>query len=365
MKLRYRVLLVILMLCLLLFAYAVSPLTPRSRQYYKGPVSDHFDGERFFNPEGEFGTGGAQKDGLSDFLRIALGREHSRPWPASLPVYRSVPPKRVEGGAMRVTWIGHATTLVQTQGLNILIDPVWAMRDSPFQFVGPRRVRMPGVQIEDLPPIDIILISHNHYDHMDIGALRFLATRDHPLIVTGLGNDTLLAQYGLKAVAGDWGRRIVIRPGIAIVLTRAHHWSARWIDDRDRSLWVGFRVTLPGGDLYYSGDTGPGDMRWAAEAKGAAPIRLAILPIAPYKIDAPQTGNHIDPAMAVSVFRKIGAAYALGVHWGTFELGSEGPDDPPKRLHSALLAAKIASERFRALSVGGSWAIPTLHGITK
>ncbi len=277
-----------------------------------------------------------------------------------MPVEQSVPPRRIEGDAMHVTWIGHSTVLIQTQGLNILLDPVWAWRDSPVQLVGPRRVRKPGVRLAKLPPIDVILISHNHYDHLDIGTLKFLQHRDHATIIAGLGNDTLLAKHGLRAIAGDWGSRIPLRPGIDVILTRAHHWSAHWIDDIDRSLWTGFRITLPGGDLYYAGDTGPGDMSWAAEAKGSAPIRFAILPIGPYKAEGPQTGNHIDPEQAVTAFGTLGATYALGVHWGTFELGTEPIDGPPARLATALAAGRIDPTRFRTIDVGASWDIPPL-----
>ncbi|MCI4588923.1 MBL fold metallo-hydrolase [Sphingobium sp. BYY-5] len=334
--------------------------TPRSREYYRGPVSSHFDGERFFNPDGESGTGGAQHDGRKNFLEIALGKAGHHDWPKSVPVHQTVPPRHVQGDDLRVTWIGHATSLIQTQGVNILIDPVWAWRDSPVQLVGPRRVREPGVKLEDLPPIDAILISHNHYDHLDIDALKFLVRRDKARIITGLGNDKLLSYHGLEAWAGDWGSVAPLKPGIDIILTRAHHWSAHWIDDRDRSLWVGFRITLPGGDIYYAGDTGPGDMQWAPEAKGASPVRLALLPIGPYKMTGPQTGNHILPEEAVAAFGQLNAAYALGVHWGTFELGGEPIDDPPLRLRAAMEARHLDPFRFRTLDAGESWMVPAL-----
>ncbi len=335
--------------------------TPQSRVYYRGPETAHYKDQRFFNPDGESGTGGPRNYHASEFVRIATGRTHKPFWP-KVPVRQTVPPKRIEGTAMRVTWIGHATTLLQTQGLNILIDPVWAWRDSPVQFAGPRRVRAPGVRLRDLPPIDLILISHNHYDHLDMHALGMLARRDHPMILTGLGNDRLIAEHHIQAQAGDWGASFPVRPGITVTLTRAHHWSARWIDDIDRALWVGFRITMPGGDIYYAGDTGPGDMRWATEAKaaGTAPIRFALLPIAPYHITGRQTGNHIMPEQAVTAFQQLGAAYALGVHWGTFELGTEPIDDPPQRLQSTLVAQNIDPARFRTLDTGQGWMIPEL-----
>ncbi|MDQ8757091.1 MBL fold metallo-hydrolase [Sphingosinicella sp. LHD-64] len=334
--------------------------TPASRIYYTGAASDHFNGETFFNPDGEQGSGGAQRASRAHFMAIATGKAGHHNWSRAVPVRASVPPRRIEGDRMLVTWIGHATALVQTQGLNILLDPVWAHRDSPVQFAGPRRVRAPGVRIEDLPPIDLVLISHNHYDHLDIGALRHLAARDRPMIVAGLGNDALLARHGLQVTARDWGERVTLRPGVDIILERAHHWSAHWTDDHDRALWAGFTVTLPGGNLYFAGDTGPGDMRWPAEAARSGPVRLAVLPIGPYQVNNPSTGSHIGPDEAVAAFRQLGAAYALGVHWGTFELTDEPIDGPPTRLREELRRLGLDPGRFRTVEAGESWEIPRM-----
>lgn len=323
-------------------------------------VRSHFDGERFFNPDGEFGTGGSQNKTWSGLFRLAFGATSEQPWPQAVPIQRSVPPARVEGEALRVTWIGHATVLLQTEGLNILTDPVWAERPSPIPFLGPRRVRAPGVRLHDLPKIDVVLISHNHYDHLDLVTLQFLATRDRPLIVTGLGNDRLLASEGIQALGRDWGDRVPVKPGVDIVLTRAHHWSGRGLRDKNQTLWTGFRLQLPGGDVYYAGDTGGGDMRWPSEGRGTAAIRLALLPLGPYQIDEPASGNHIDPDEAVAAFQQLDAAYGLGVHWGTFRQGAAAIDDPPRRLASALAASHIEAARFRTLEAGQSWNVPRL-----
>jgi L-ascorbate metabolism protein UlaG (beta-lactamase superfamily) len=326
--------------------------------YYRGAVTDHFDGEHFFNPDGEQGTGGSQRDGKKRFVSIAVGKDGHHTWPAHVPVKQSVPPARVQADAMRVTWVGHATTLVQTQGLNILFDPVWAERDSPVQVAGPKRVRQPGVALRDLPKIDLILLSHNHYDHMDVAALKWIDKRDRPRIVVPLGNETILKDHGLHAEPQDWSGRVAVRPGIDLILTRAHHWSARWTNDHDRALWSGFVLTLPGGNLYYAGDTGAGDMKWAAAARAYGPIRFAILPIGPYHVDAPDSGNHIGPEQAVTAFQQSEAAFALGVHWGTFELSDEPIDGPPTLLQQYLGAEHIAPERFRTLEAGGFWDVP-------
>ena len=324
--------------------------------FYHGPRSDHFDGTHFHNPDGEQGTGGAQREGFWQYLRRAAHERHK--WPTSVPVTPSTPPARVEGQAMLVTWIGHATVLVQTEGLNILTDPVWARRASPVKWAGVQRVRQPGVRLADLPHIDLILLSHDHYDHMDRHALKALWRHDRPLIVTGLGNDVRLADLGIPSQARDWGGVVHVRPGIDVILDRAHHWSARSETDKDRTLWTAFTVTLPGGDLYYAGDTGPGDMRWATEAAAHGPVRFAILPIGAIHKNGVVTGNHIGPAQAADAFEQLHAGWALGVHWGTFELTDEPIDLPPTLLREALAARHIAPDRFRTTEAGAQWVVP-------
>jgi len=352
-----RILLALLVAALL----APSVLPPfLDRIYYRGPVSDHFNGARFFNPDGEQGTGGGQRNRA--LLTFILGEDRVK-WPDHVPVTPSRPPARVAGEAMRVTWIGHSTVLVQTQGLNILTDPIWSERASPFSFIGPKRVRAPGVRFDDLPRIDLVLLSHNHYDHLDLATLERLWRRDRPLIVTGLGNDTLLGWHDIPAKALDWGQVLAIRPGIAVKSERVHHWTSRWMVDRNRALWTGFAVTLPsGGNLYFAGDSGEGDGSWAVVAARDGPYRFALIPIGAYRPRGLMSGNHIDPAEAVAAFEKLGVQDALGIHWGTFQLSHEGVDEPPADLRTALHAARIDSARFRTLEAGQSWDIPPLTG---
>ena len=142
-----------------------------------------------------------------------------------------------------------------------------------------------------------------------------------------------------------------------LLVERAHHWSQYDPGDRDTTLWAGFTVTLPGGNLYFAGDTGPGDMRWATEARRAGPVRLAILPIGAYHFAGHETDNHIGPDQAVTAFEQLGAAYAIGVHWGTFELTSEGINEPPEHLRAALAREHIAADRFRTPEAGEAWVI--------
>ena len=335
------------------------------RIYYEGPRSGHFDGERFFNP----GPAPEVPHGSpAGFLNRVLGARSERAvWPAKVPVRQSVPPARVPGDEMLVTWIGHATVLVQTQGLNILTDPIWSQRASPFAFVGPKRVRAPGVRFVDLPKIDLVLVSHNHYDHMDLPTLKRLWERDHPTIVTSLGNATILKGEGIGAVELDWGGGYSVAPlcppetpcgEIDVTVERNHHWGSRWGTDRNRALWSAFTVRLPGGNLFFAGDTGWGDGSWPVEAAKRGPIRLAILPVGAYEPRDVMQANHLDPDEAVRVFEKLKPRMALGMHWGTFQLTFEAIDDPPSRLAAALRARGIAPGRFVATEVGRSFKVP-------
>jgi L-ascorbate metabolism protein UlaG (beta-lactamase superfamily) len=325
------------------------------RIYYRGPASDHFDGERFFNP----GVPPPPRRSAAGFFRRWAGATDRAIWPERVAVTPTVPPRRVDGSEMRVTWVGHATVLVQTQGLNILTDPVWSDRTSPVSFLGPKRVRAPGVRFDDLPRIDLILVSHNHYDHMDVATLRRLWRRDRPVIVTSLGNDVLLRSHGVEAVARDWGGSVPVGPA-QVVVERVHHWSTRWGTDRNRALWSGFTVRLPGGNIFFAGDTGWGDGSWPREAALSGPFRLAILPIGAYEPRDVMRGSHVDPEESVRIFETLDPMMALGMHWGTVQLTFEPIGEPPRRLAALRRARGIADGRFVATEVGRTFSVPPL-----
>ena len=312
------------------------------RIYYRGPASGHFDGARFFNPDGDADTKQIQPQGsgggrASFFWKYFTGSDDRPEWPKSVAVNRVKPPARVEGERLVVTWNGHASVLVQTQGLNILTDPVWAETAGPLG-AGPRRVAEPGIAFDALPKIDLVLVSHNHYDHLDKVTLQRLWQRDRPRIVTSLGNDSVIGQTGAAATALDWGQRVAIKPGVAVTVTRNNHWGSRWFTDRNRALWSSFVMTLPGGNVFFAGDTGMGDGQWPVEAAALGPIRLALIPIGAFRfVDGQmESGSHIGPVDAVEVYRRLGAAHAIPIHWGTFRLSFEGYDTPPKLLAVAM-----------------------------
>jgi L-ascorbate metabolism protein UlaG (beta-lactamase superfamily) len=355
--------LLFLVIALCLAPSLVMPFLDRT--YYQGAPSDHYDGERFFNPgpADEVAHGGPARF----FSRWFSANEERAAWPKQVPVTPTVPPRRVAGNDMVVTWIGHATVLVQVNGLNILTDPVWSETVSPFPPVGPERVRAPGVRFEDLPKIDLVLISHNHYDHMDLNTLKALWDRDRPAIVTSLGNDTLLRNKGIEAQAFDWGGSARSNGNCSsgggcvpwqVTVLRNHHWGSRWGADRNRALWSAFAVNTEGGNIFFAGDTGWGDGTWADEAAKYGPYRLALIPIGAYEPRDVMKGNHINPDEAVALFGKLKPTAALGIHWGTFQLTFEGIDDPPKRLGALRKARGIAPEAFRATEAGQSFRVP-------
>jgi L-ascorbate metabolism protein UlaG (beta-lactamase superfamily) len=323
--------------------------------YYNGPVSDHFDGTVFFNP------GGEEPRGFADLLRWQFGESRAS-WPAQFPspFAGNVPDASVSGDEMRVTMIGHATMLIQVAGTNILTDPVFSDRASPFGFVGPRRVNAPGVAFEDLPQIDLVLLSHNHYDHLDVTSLQRLRSVHNPLVVTPLGNDKIVQNDvpTMRVAAHDWGETVRFRD-ITIHLEPAHHWSARGMRDRRMALWASFAVETPGGKFYHVGDTGfHGGINYRDAAAKHGGFRLAILPVGAYDPRWFMAAQHQDPDEAVQGMQLVNADFAAGHHWGTFQLTNETIEEPRDLLRSALADRGVAGDRFRAMQPGEVWNIP-------
>ncbi|MGZ8999382.1 MAG: MBL fold metallo-hydrolase, partial [Allosphingosinicella sp.] len=198
--------------------------------------------------------------------------------------------------------------------------------------------------------------------------LKRLWERDRPRIVTSLGNDTILKWAGVRSHRGDWGEKISIfgacppnancAPKTQVRIERVHHWSSRWGTDRNRALWSGFTILLPGGNIFFAGDTGWGDGSWADEAARNGPIRLAILPIGAYEPSEIMRPNHVDPEESVALFERLRPTMALGMHWGTFQLTFEPSGDPPRRLAAALRAKGVDPRRFVATEVGRTFSVP-------
>jgi L-ascorbate metabolism protein UlaG (beta-lactamase superfamily) len=321
------------------------------------PISDHFDGALFFNPEPTIRRTKGRKFGLLSILRARWKRDSSTwaTWPAHIEnIFYPPPGGDIQAGDAGVTFIGHSTFLIRLRGLNILTDPVFSKRCSPVSFAGPSRVRAPGVRLEDLPRIDLLLLSHNHYDHCDLASLRKLRKRFPAMaIVTSLGNAEYLAKKRIKnAIELDWWQATDIS-GAKITATPARHFAARSLSDRNKTLWAGFMVEHEGGGekIYFAGDTGYTKFFKEISLRLGAPD-LALLPIGAYEPRWFMGPVHMNPADAVQAFQDLRATRAIGMHFGTFQLTAEPIDAPEKALEAAKAEANLPADSFITLDCG-------------
>lgn len=310
------------------------------------PVSDHCNGSRFFNTH-------HPERPLTQVFTWLRTRKPAR-WPGWVdnevfplpPVCHSTQVRD-----WRVTFVNHATVLLQLGPYNLLTDPVWAARVSPFRTLGPRRVRAAGVALKDLPKIDVVLLSHNHYDHLDLATLKFLAKRDNPLVVTGLGNAPLLAENGIRHVSElDWWEHVAFKD-LRIHFTPAQHFSGRGVRDRDMTLWGGLWVETEAGSLFFAGDTGYGPHFRAIRERLGVP-RLALLPIGAYEPYWFMGPVHMNPDDAVRAHRDLDADLSLSIHFNTFQLTDEPIDRPVHDLGRALDKYGVDHSRFIVLKEG-------------
>ena len=276
-------------------------------------------------------------------------------WPSTIPV-EPRRPANIGPDDVAVTFVGHATFLVQVGATSLLTDPVWAGRASPVSFAGPRRVRAPGVRFDDLPPISLVLLSHNHYDHCDLGTLRALGRRFQPRLVAPIGNGRLLRSAGIREVEElDWWQRASTAP-LPVTLTPAQHFSARGPFDRNRALWGGFLIEARGRRILCAGDSGYGP-HFREIAARLSPIDLALLPIGAYEPRWFMKDIHMNPAEAVQAHLDLGARRSLAMHYGTFQLTPEGVDEPVRELTKALQERGVPMEQFRPAEAGESIAV--------
>jgi L-ascorbate metabolism protein UlaG (beta-lactamase superfamily) len=306
--------------------------------------SDHFDGRRFVNPTGTAGQP------FSAVPRLLL--EPRTPWPVRVDEPPQRPPE-LDRAAAAVTFIGHSTFLIQTAAGNILTDPMYSRRAGPLNVLGPRRVRQPAVPFDDLPTISIVLLSHNHYDHCDLSTLGMLAERFDPVVVTPVGNGALVRSSGIRRVEElDWWQEAKTS-ALPIALTPAQHFSARGPLDRNRALWGGFRLVAGGLRIFFAGDTAYAPF-FRDVRQRLGPIDLALLPIGAYEPRWFMQPVHMNPAEAVQAHLDLEASESVGMHFGTFQLTTEGIDEPLRALEDACRAKSIPPSRFRTLRFGES-----------
>lgn len=332
-------------------------LTACASIYYEGPESDHFDGVRFFLP------GNENPRDFGDFWEWQRNRDQG-PWPEWVDnTDADAPPERVEGSKLRVSFIGHATVFIQTQGLNILTDPTWSERASPFGFAGPKRVNAPGVDFEDLPPIDAVIISHNHYDHMDLETLKRLAAHSNPRVIVPLGNAKTIRGYNrdIQVEEYDWDEAAIINDDVTIHHEPIQHWSARGVRDRDKALWTAHVIRTPGGDIYFAGDTGYGAQYFQGTAQKFGPPRLAILPIGAYLPEWFMAWPHMSPRDALRAHADLGATFSLAHHFNTFPLADDGYNVALDEFKKQREDAGVGEDIFRALAPGQVWWVPEVE----
>ena len=308
---------------------------------YHGPHSDHFDGKQFFNP-----GAGAGKSWV-DVLRWWSTRRR-KPWPGWRDL-RSAPqlPAAVTAGEGALTLINHMTFLVQLPELTLLTDPVYSQRPSPVTFIGPQRAHAPGIPFEQLPPVDLVLVSHNHYDHLDIPTLRRLARRYAPVFVPGLGNAAFLREQGIaRVIELDWWQQTLLN-GVRITFTPAQHWSDRGWSNRNRTLWGGMWLQSAAHQIYFCGDSGYSAQFTQLRARFGAP-EVALIPIGCYEPRWFMCEQHMNPDDAVRAHLDLGARLSVGCHYGCFRLTDEGIDDPIVDLEAALQKYGVSPETFRA-----------------
>lgn len=292
--------------------------------------SDHCDGEFFFNP----GHPPHVKT-FRDVLKWQMTSKRKK-WPV-VNQNRHLPNLRplLNKSDCNLTFVNHATVFAQTQQASFLTDPVWSLRTSPFQFVGPKRHRPAGFAIADIPKLDFILLSHNHYDHMDEQTLRILAKKFDPAIFVPLGLETFMRDFGFsKVIEMDWWESSTFMD-IKVTFLPARHWSGRWLSDRNKTLWGSFMAETPSGSIYFAGDSGYSPHFSEIRERLGAPS-IALIPIGAYEPRWFMKEAHMNPAEAVRAHVDLGARQSMGIHYGTFQLTDEGIDDPVRDLEKAI-----------------------------
>lgn len=308
--------------------------------FYHGPASDHFDGTHFHNlPGGKSRSGKPQ--GLGRYLGMRLKQRFSpdetekrSTWPDWVEIKPGVKPAaRVLG--LRITFVNHATLLIQIEGLNLLTDAQWSNRASPVSWLGPKRHHAPGIAFDDLPPIDAVLLSHNHYDHMDLPTLRRLVAAHHPKVIAPLANQPFLSSRHIDSFDLDWWQSQALNATVSVTAVPAQHFSARSVNDRNRALWGGFVIKGQSQSVYFAGDTGYAP-HFKEIGRRFPDLTVALIPIGAYRPQWFMSPMHVSPEEAVQAQVDLRARAMIPMHYGTFKLSEEGINDPVTDLEAEL-----------------------------
>lgn len=323
-----------------------------SKPGYQGPKSDHFNGNTFQN------IGNVSSKNFFEVMKWSLNREPG--------VWEKTPeadltfakkPQALVTDSLVITYVNHSTFLIQVDGLNILTDPVWSERVSPVSFAGPKRMRPPGLKFEDLPDIDLVIISHNHYDHLDISTLKKLNALYAPDFVVPLGVDLYLNNARIQNTSAlDWWGKDQISNSVIVTSVPAQHFSARGLFDRDKTLWSGYVLETPSGNIYFAGDTGYGS--FFPDIGSRFDINVGLIPIGAYKPRWFMSPVHVDPEEAIQVHKEVKADISFGMHFGTFPLADDGMKDPENDFIKAMQLPENEGVNFKLLSEGDVFTMP-------
>ena len=329
-------------------------LIQNKKDYYKLSGSPNFNNstKRFEHPAGDLydKSFGDLFDYFTDYFR----REDDEWESTGFPVLKSSS-NELQKFNENVMWVGHASIMINHSNLTILTDPHFSDYASPFTFIGPKRITPTPFTTSDLPPVDIVIISHNHYDHLDEYSIRQISMYQPKVkFLVPLGLKNLLIEWGAKNVTElDWWQSIKIK-GATFQPTPVQHWSKRSAFDRNKTLWAGWMIQWQDFSFYFAGDTGYSD-DFKGVSKRLGNPDLAAIPIGAYEPREFMKSSHINPKEAVTVFKDLGAKYAIAIHWGTFKLTLEKMDEPPRLLEQALENARVSRNRFKVLQHGELW----------
>ena len=339
-------------ICFIVFSLIISYLL--SCKPYQGPVTSNFNGQRFINPSSRHAKG------LKGVLEYGTKRQPDK-WPAKIKknafTFKNI--DLTDEKTIRYTFVNHSTFLIQFKGYNILTDPVWSKRCSPFQFMGPARQRPPGIDFKDLPKIDLVLLSHNHYDHMDKNSLIRLRKEHNPQFIVPLGVGSKMKQWNCNQVKEmDWWQTVQLGE-FQLSSTPANHFSSRGTFDRDKTLWCGYLLKTKGTCIYFAGDTGYSDV-FKEIGDFAQQIDLAFLPIGAYLPEWFMSPIHVSPSQAVQIHLDINSKKSVAMHFGTFKLADDNPIRAKKELRASLVANNLTEDNFQIPNEGESYMLEEL-----
>ncbi|HSI44329.1 MAG TPA: MBL fold metallo-hydrolase [Methylotenera sp.] len=308
--------------------------------------SDHFNGKRFFNPT-------HQKDHtLSELMRFLISYR-PKPWPKEVINEKDLNlHQNLSDNEVAITFVNHATLLIQVNGANILTDPVWSERASPLSFAGPKRARQPGIEINDLPKIDFVLVSHNHYDHMDLATLKLLNERFSPTFLVALGDRKKLEKLGAKHVVEmDWWQKFEVSSELEFIFTPTQHFSGRTPFTFSKSLWGAFVIKSKGHQIYFGGDAAY-STQFTETSNRLGQMDLSLIPIGAYEPRWFMKSVHMNPEEAVQAHLDLKSKRSIGIHFGTFQLTEEKIDQPVIDLQIAMTSRGLNNDDFNTLKEG-------------